>query len=58
MASRVFRVLEIEPLQQGESVIDMTPDNIAEIKATALQFLFTNDSSVASTVRKILYNKK
>ena len=30
MASRVFRVLEIEPLQQGESVIDMTSDNIAE----------------------------
>jgi hypothetical protein len=30
MASCVFRVLEIEPLQQGESVIDMTSDNIAE----------------------------
>ena len=30
MTSRVFRVLEIESLQQGESVIDMTPNNIAE----------------------------
>jgi hypothetical protein len=35
MASCVFRVLEIEPLQQRESVIDMTPDNIAENKATS-----------------------
>ena len=33
MTSRVFRVLEIESLQQGESVIDMTPDNIAENKS-------------------------
>ena len=35
MASHVFRVLEIEPLQQGESVIDMTPDNMLKIKATS-----------------------
>ena len=27
MASHVFRILEIEPLQQGESVIDMSTHN-------------------------------
>ena len=27
MTSRVFQVLEVEPLQQGESIIDMSSDN-------------------------------
>ena len=30
MASRVFRVLEMEPSQHEKSVINMTPDNISE----------------------------